>query len=73
MILTHIYAAREQFDGVTKPENLAEEIKKRGVDAKYIDKFEDIAEYIKKTASEGEIIFTMGAGDVVNIGDMITK
>lgn len=73
LILTHIYAAREQFDGVTKPENLAEEIKKRGVDAKYIDKFEDIADYIKKTASEGEIIFTMGAGDVVTISPMITE
>ena len=38
LILTHIYAAREKFDGVTKPENLAEDIKKRGVNAQYIDK-----------------------------------
>ncbi len=73
LILTHIYAAREVFDGVTKPENLAAEIKERGVDAKYMDKFEDIADYIKKTAAEGEIIFTMGAGDVVNIGPMILE
>ena len=36
LILTHIYAAREVFDGVTRPEKLAEEIKARGVNAVYI-------------------------------------
>ena len=72
LILTHIYAAREVFDGVTKPENLAEEIKsKHGVDAIYIDDFSDIADYIKKNAKEGDIVFTMGAGDVTEIGDML--
>ncbi len=73
LILTHIYAAREKFDGVTKAENLAEDIKRKGVCAKYIDSFDDIAEYLKKTAEEGDIIFTMGAGDVVNIGKMIVE
>lgn len=73
LILTHIYAAREKFDGVTKPENLAEDIKKRGVSVKYIDDFSQIAEYIKETAEPGDIIFTMGAGDVTNIGAMITE
>lgn len=68
LILTHIYAAREKFDGVTKPENLAEDIKKRGVDAKYIDDFDDIAKYVKETAKDGDIVFTMGAGDVTDIG-----
>ncbi len=68
LILTHIYAAREKFDGVTKPENLAEDIKKRGVDAKYIDGFGDIVKYVKKIAKEGDIVFTMGAGDVTEIG-----
>ncbi|MCD8391079.1 MAG: UDP-N-acetylmuramate--L-alanine ligase [Firmicutes bacterium] len=73
LILTHIYAAREIFDGVTKPENLAEEIRARGVNARYIDDFGDIAEYIKSTARENEIIFTMGAGDVTEIGEMLVK
>ena len=73
LILTHIYAAREKFDGVTKPENLAEDIKKRGVNAQYIDKFEDIAEFLKKNVKEGDIVFTMGAGDVVNINKLIVE
>lgn len=73
LILTHIYAAREKFDGVTKPEDLAEDIRKKGVDAKYIDNFEDIAKYIRENAENGDIVFTMGAGDVTNIGNMITE
>ena len=73
LILTHIYAAREAYDGVTDPDRLAKEIKERGVNAKYIDSFDEIAEYIKATASEGEIIFTMGAGDVTTISDELVK
>lgn len=71
VILTHIYAAREKFDGVTKPENLAEEIYQQGVDARYIDSFEDIVSYVKENAAPNDIIFTMGAGDVTSIGPML--
>lgn len=73
LILTHIYAAREVFDGVTKPEDLAEEIKERGVNAKFIDDFDDIVKYIKKTAADGDIVFTMGAGDVTVIGPKLSE
>ena len=73
LILTHIYAAREVFDGVTKPENLCEEIKARGINAVYIDKFEDIIEKVRNEAQEGDIIFTMGAGDVTDIGYELVK
>lgn len=73
LIITHIYPAREVYDGVTDPDKLAAEIAERGINAKYIDGFEEIADYIRKTASENDIIFTMGAGDVTNIGPMITE
>ncbi len=73
LILTHIYAAREKFDGVTRPENLAAEIEKRGKSVRYIDDFNDIAYFLKKSVKEGDIVFTMGAGDVVNIDELITE
>lgn len=73
VILTHIYAAREKPDGVTKPENLAADIAERGVNAKYTDNFADIAEYVKRIASDSDIIFTMGAGDVTDIGEMLVE
>ncbi len=73
LIITHIYPAREVYDGVTDPDKLAAEIAERGINAKYIDGFEEIADYIKKNASENDIVFTMGAGDVTSIGPMITE
>ncbi|MBQ3426859.1 MAG: UDP-N-acetylmuramate--L-alanine ligase [Clostridia bacterium] len=73
LILTHIYAAREVYDGVTDPDRLASEIAAKGIDAKYIDNFDDIVKYIRETAKEGEIIFTMGAGDVTSIGTELVK
>lgn len=73
LIITHIYAAREVYDGVTDPDRLAAEIAARGINATYIDSFEDIADYIKKTAGKNDIVFTMGAGDVTNIGAMLTE
>ena len=72
LIITHIYAAREVYDGVTDPDKLAAEIaEKRGVNVRYIDDFSEISEYYKNTAESGDIIITMGAGDVTNIGPMI--
>ena len=73
LILTHIYAAREEYDGKTDPDRLAKEIYERGIDAKYMESFEEIESYIKETAEPGDIIFTMGAGDVTEISDNLFK
>ena len=73
LILTHIYAAREVFDGVTKPEDLAAEIKTRGVNTIYIEEFDDIIKKIRQEARDGDIIFTMGAGDITEIGYKIVE
>lgn len=73
LILTHIYPAREVFDGVTKPENLAKDIQDRGNNVKYIEEFSDIVKYIRETAEENDIIFTMGAGDITVLGPQIVE
>ncbi|MBQ7793472.1 MAG: UDP-N-acetylmuramate--L-alanine ligase, partial [Clostridia bacterium] len=69
LILTHIYAAREVFDGVTRPEKLAEDIAKRGVKVRYVEKFSDIEELLRSEVKDGDVVFTMGAGNVVDIAD----
>lgn len=71
LILTHIYAAREKPDGITSAEKLAEDIKNRGRNARYIDEFSEIADFLRENVKEGDIVFTMGAGDIVNINDLI--
>jgi len=71
--LVDIYAARESYDGQTRSEVLAEEIKKRGINAKYIESFEKTAQYLKNELRENDIVFTMGAGDVYKIGEKLLK
>ena len=73
LILTHIYAAREQFDGITRASDLANQIKNNGSDCVYIEEFSDICEYLKEHVSDNDMVFIMGAGDIINIGNELTK
>lgn len=73
LIFTHIYAAREKFDGVTKAENLAKEIKESGKDSVYIEDFPSVCQYLKVNVGENDLVFIMGAGDVIEIGEKIVK
>ncbi len=67
VILTDIYAAREKDTGLVSSRDLAEKIS----DSLYIPDFNDIADYIKRAVCKGDIVITMGAGNVVDIGNLI--
>ena len=73
VILTKIYAAREMFDPEIKEEEIVEKLKEKGTNAVYIEKFEDISKYIKEKAKKGDLVLTIGAGTVTNIGELLTK
>ena len=73
LIITNIYAAREKPDGVTKPENLAKDIEKRGVKVRFIENFEEIEATLKNELLPNDLVFTMGAGNVVDIADNLCK
>jgi len=70
IIITDIYAAREKDPGDIHASMLAERICEQGGNAVYISDFQEIAEYLDKNAEPGDLILTMGAGDVVRIGEM---
>ena len=71
VIIATIYPAREAFDPNVRETDLVEKIKQNGVDACYIDNFDDIASTLKENLEEGDIVFTMGAGNVVDIAKLI--
>ena len=54
-------------------EALAEEIKRIGGDAYYLSSFEEIEKFVLKKLIHGDLLITMGAGDVVNIGESLLK
>ena len=69
MVLADIYAARETDDLGVSSEGLAEEIKKLGADATYLPSFEAIEDFLREKCIHGDLLITMGAGDVVNVGE----
>ena len=74
LILTDIYAAREQDPGDISSRTLQEEIKKLGKEAIYLSTFEEIEKFLLKKCIDGDLLITMGAGNVVTIGeDLISK
>ena len=73
VILADIYAARETDTLGMSSEALAEEIKKLGADAYYLPSFEAIENFVLEKVIHGDVLITMGAGDVVNIGESLLK
>ena len=73
VILADIYAARETDTLGMSSEALAEELKKSGADAYYLPSFEAIENFVLKKVIHGDVLITMGAGDVVNIGENLLK
>ena len=73
IVVADIYAAREKDTGLINSSVLVEEIKRRGKDAVYVGGFPAIKEYIKENCTEGDLLITMGAGDVYLIGEDLVK
>ncbi|MDR1687249.1 MAG: UDP-N-acetylmuramate--L-alanine ligase [Clostridiales bacterium] len=66
-----IFAARENDPGTVSSRLLSEAVKKTGKESLYFESFEEAAAHYKKTLASGEMLITMGAGDVYRIGEMI--
>ena len=69
VILADIYAAREKDTGLVSSAQLAEKIP----GALYMKDFDEIEDYLRKNVSEGDLVVTVGAGNVVQIAEDITK
>ncbi len=71
VIMADIYAARETDTLGISSANLAEKIRAYGTPAEYISGFEEIRKFILKNCMHGDLLITMGAGDIVKVGEML--
>ncbi|MGN0383754.1 MAG: UDP-N-acetylmuramate--L-alanine ligase [Eubacterium sp.] len=71
VVLADIYAAREKDTLGISSKNLLDELIKLGVDAYYFPSFDEIENFLLKNCINGDLLITMGAGDVVNIGEKL--
>lgn len=71
IILCDIYAARENNTYGISSQDLANKIQSFGKEAHYINNFSDIITHLKKNVQPNDIILTLGAGTVTDIGPML--
>ena len=71
IIILDIYAAREKNTYNISSKDLADKIISLGKEAKYIPDFYECVSYIKENVKENDIIMTLGAGTVTQIGPML--
>ena len=71
VVLTDIYAAREVDPGDISSRNILELLKEKGTDAYYFSSFSEIESFLLEKCTNGDLLITMGAGDVVSIGESL--
>lgn len=73
IIILDIYAAREKNTYNISSEDLVNSIKKFEKSAKFLSNFDDVVKFLKENVKENDIILTLGAGTVTQIGPMLLK
>lgn len=69
VVLADIYAARETDTLGVSSENLRQKLESLGKDAYFFPTFDEIENFLLEHCEPGDMIITMGAGDVVQIGE----
>ena len=71
IIILDIYAAREKNKYGVSSKNLVEQLNMIGKEANYIPDFKECVSYLKNHVKENDIVLTLGAGTVTEIGPML--
>ena len=73
IILADIYAARETDTLGVSSEDVARALRDKGCDAYFFKNFKDIEKFCVENCKKGDLLITMGAGDVVTIGENLLQ
>ena len=71
VVLADIYAARETDTLGISSGDLMERIRKLGTPCEYFPTFDEIENYLLEHCEPGDLLITMGAGDVFKIGEKL--
>lgn len=73
LVLADIYAAREKDTGVVSSDKLGDAIRKNNVKCENIHSFEEIVSFLNNTLKSGDLLLTVGAGNVFEVGERYLK
>ena len=71
VILADIFAARETDTLGVSSRDIAERLEKLGTSVHYIPSFDEIETFILEHCIHGDLLITMGAGDIVKVGEKL--
>ena len=71
VVLADIYAARETDTLGISSKDIADRIVQAGTNAHYIPSFDEIETFILENCMHGDLLITMGAGDIVKVGEKL--
>lgn len=71
IILMDIYAAREKDTGMVSSTDLGDAIRAKGLSCINLHSHEEVANYLADKVSEKDLVLTVGAGDVVRVGEIL--
>ena len=69
LILMDIYAAREKNTGLVSSDELGDAIRLKGVKCTNVHSHDEALAYVKSKLETGDLLLTVGAGDVVIVGE----
>lgn len=73
VILVDIYAAREKNTGVIHSKDIINKMEAYSKGGIYAESFQEAADLVRSIAKKGDIVITMGAGNVVDIADLLLR
>ncbi len=73
IVMADIYAAREIDDGTISSADLRDDLIAMGKEAYYFPSFDEITRFLIKNCVNGDLLITMGAGDIVTVGESYLK
>ena len=71
VVLADIYSAREKNTLNISSKDLKDELEKLGTEVYYFPSFDDIENFLLQNCINGDLLITMGAGDIVLIGERL--
>ena len=73
IVLADIYAAREKNTYGISSKDILSLLLEKGKNAHYFPSFEEIEKFLSENCVNGDLLITMGAGNVVEIGESLLK
>ena len=71
VVLADIYGAREMNTFGISSRDIEAKLKEKGTDVHYFPSFTEIENFLLKNCINGDLLITMGAGDIVNVGEYL--